>query len=119
MLFEIYKKVINKKIFLFSIVISFVTNQAGITKSQKPKANLNKKINIITKVVQMIISHIPKPSNNIKKITIKNNIIEIMPVINENKRIAKSVFYKLIFLNTPFNHKDLVENFFFSKDIFK
>jgi hypothetical protein len=62
------------------------------TNYKKPKANLNKKINDIIKVVQMIISHIPKPNINITKITIKNNIIEIMPVINENKRITKSVF---------------------------
>jgi hypothetical protein len=63
----------------------------------------------------MIISHIPKPSSNIKKITIKNNIIEIMPVINESKRITKSVFYKLIFPNMQLNHKDLAEIFFFQK----
>jgi hypothetical protein len=55
----------------------------------------------------MIISHIPKPNINITKITIKKNIIEIMPVINENKRITKSVFYKLIFPNTRFSNKDM------------
>jgi len=76
------------------------------TNYKKPKTNLNKKINSINKVVQKIISHIPKPNSNIKKITVKNNIIEIRPVINENKRITKSVFYKLIFPNTQFSNKD-------------
>jgi len=56
-----------------------------------PKNDLNKKISIINKVIKKIANQTPKLSNNTKKSTTKNNIIEIISVIKNIINTSKLV----------------------------